>query len=167
MSPYYFPFVMRNPNDPSVLTGFFDHRPKDSEEAIVVADSFDNGSTWHYVDEKLELNSNVCPDGIQNDNGQGHPWVTETGGKYYLYTLNRVSGDSLGQGLLVHELNWTTSSKYPLGDPIQSLPVQESVDGGPNPDNAQTGGTPPGYAGEVTEPGITTAAEAVTVPNYK
>ncbi len=167
MSPYYFPFVMRNPNDLSVLTGFFDYRPKDSQEAIVVANSFDGGNTWHYVDEKLELNSNVCPDGIQNDNGQGHPWVTEIDGTYYLYTLNRVSGDSLGQGLLVYQLNWTPSKEFPWGDPIKELSTSEPVDGGPNPDNAQTGGAAPGYADGVTEPGITIVSKAVTVPNYQ
>jgi Collagen triple helix repeat (20 copies) len=167
MSPYYFPYIMKNPNDPNVLTGFFDYRPKDSQEAIVVANSFDDGKTWHYVDEKLELNSNLCPDGIQNDNGQGHPWVAEIGGVYYLYTLNRVSGDSLGQGLLVHKLNWTTSAKYPWGDPIGELPLQEAVDGGPNPDNTQTGGVPPGYANGITQEGITTATTAATVPNYQ
>ncbi len=167
MSPYYFPYVMRNPNDPKVLTGFFDYRPKDSDEAIVVANSFDNGNTWHYVNEKLKLNTNLCPDGIQNDNGQGHPYVTEIGGNYYLYTLNRVSGDALGQGLLVHKLNWASSSKYPFGDPIAALPAQEPVDAGPNPDNTQTGGTPPGYDNQVTEAGATTATKAVTVPNYQ
>ncbi len=167
MSPYYFPFVMRNPNDPKVLTGFFDYRPKDSDEAIVVANSFDGGNTWHYVDEKLELNTNLCPDGIQNDNGQGHPYVNQIDGSYYLYTLNRVSGDALGQGLLVHKLNWATSSKYPFGDPVAALPAQEPVDAGPNPDNTQTGGTPPSYDNQVTEAGATTATKAVTVPNYQ
>ncbi len=167
MSPYYFPFIMRNPDDPSVLTGFFDYRPKDSQEAIVVANSFNGGSTWHYVDEKLELNPNVCPDGIQNDNGQGHPWVTEVGGTYYMYTLNRVSGDSLGQGMLVYPLNWTPSKQYPWGDPIKELPTAEPVDGGPNPGNTQTAGSSPGYANGVTEPGITTAGKAVVVPNYQ
>jgi hypothetical protein len=167
MSPYYFPFVMHNPNDPNVLTGFFDYRPKDSEEAIVVANSFDGGNTWHYVDEKLELNTNVCPDGIQNDNGQGHPYVAEVDGTYYLYTLNRVTGDSLGQGLLVHKLSWTTSATYPWGDPIGELPVQEPVDGGPNPANAQTGGAAPGYDSQVTQEGATKATATITVPNYQ
>ncbi len=174
MSPYYFPYVMRNPNDPNVLTGFFDYRPKDSDEAIVVANSFDNGNTWHFVDEKLELNPNVCPDGIQNDNGQGHPYVQQVSGTpgnptgaYDLYTLNRVSGDALGQGLLIHKLDWTTSSKYPWGDPIQNLPAAEAVDAGPNPNNEQTAGTPPGYSNQITEAGITTASSAVVVPNYQ
>ena len=174
MSPYYFPYVMRNPNDPNVLTGFFDYRPKDSDEAIVVANSFDNGNTWHFVDEKLELNSNVCPDGIQNDNGQGHPYVQQLSGtpgsptgSYYLYTLNRVSGDALGQGLLTHKLDWATSSKYPWGDPVQNLPAAEAVDAGPNPNNEQTANTPPGYSNQITEAGITTASGAVVVPNYQ
>ncbi len=174
MSPYYFPYVMRNPNDPNVLTGFFDYRPKDSDEAIVVANSFDNGNTWHFVDEKLELNPNLCPDGIQNDNGQGHPFVQQVSGTtgsptgtYDLYTLNRVSGDALGQGLLVHKLNWTTSSKYPWGDPIQNLPAAEAVDAGPNPNNEQTTDTPPGFSNQITEAGITTASSAVVVPNYQ
>ncbi len=174
MSPYYFPYVMRNPNDPNVLTGFFDYRPKDSDEAIVVANSFDNGNTWHFVDEKLELNPNVCPDGIQNDNGQGHPYVQQVSGtpgsptgSYDLYTLNRVSGDALGQGLLVHKLDWATSSKYPWGDPIQNLPAAEAVDAGPNPNNEQTAEAPPGFSNQITEAGITTASSAVLVPNYQ
>ncbi len=168
MSPYYFPFVMRNPNNPSVLTGFFDYRPKEAEEALVVANSFNNGQTWHFVDEKLQLNANVCSDGIQNDNGQGHAYVQEVGGAWYLYMLNRVSGDSLGQGLLVYKLNWTPSSKYPWGDPIGELPKAEPVGEGPNPPNEQTGDVAPGYAAGVTkEEGKTTATATVTVPNYQ
>lgn len=168
MSPYYFPYVMRNPNNPDVLTGFFDYRPKEAEEALVIANSFNNGQTWHYVDERLELNANTCSDGIQNDNGQGHPYVQDIGGTYYLYMLNRVSGDSLGQGLLVYKLNWTPSREYPWGDPISQLPVSEPVGEGPNPANEETGGTPPGYAAGVTkEEGKTTATATVTVPNYQ
>jgi Collagen triple helix repeat (20 copies) len=168
MSPYYFPYVMRNPNDPNVLTGFFDYRPKEAEEALVVANSFNNGQTWHYVDEKLELNSNTCSDGIQNDNGQGHPWVEDIDGTYYLYMLNRVSGDSLGQGLLLYKLNWTPSSEYPWGDPIASLPTFEPVGEGPNPSNEETGNTPPGYASGVTkEEGKTLAKAETVVHNYQ
>ncbi|HUA70231.1 MAG TPA: hypothetical protein VMA96_04100 [Solirubrobacteraceae bacterium] len=139
MSPYYFPFIMRNPNDPRVLTGFFDYRPKDTDEALVVANSFDGGKSWHFVDEKLELNPNNCGDLIQNDNGEGHAFVTKIGGAYYLYMLNRVSGDTLGQGLLVHKLNFGPSRSNPLGDPIASLPATEPVDAGPNPVNPVQG----------------------------
>jgi hypothetical protein len=139
MSPYYFPFVMRNPNDPRVLTGFFDYRPKDTDEALVVANSFDGGKSWHFVDEKLELNPNNCGDLIQNDNGEGHAFVTKINGTYYLYMLNRVSGDTLGQGLLVHKLNFRPTSSNPLGDLIASLPATEPVDAGPNPTNPVQG----------------------------
>ena len=139
MSPYYFPFIMRNPNDPRVLTGFFDYRPKDTDEALVVANSFDGGRSWHFVDEKLELNPNNCGDLIQNDNGEGHAFVTKVNGTYYLYMLNRVSGDTLGQGLLVHKLNFRPTRSNPLGDPIASLPATEPVDAGPNPVNPVQG----------------------------
>ena len=165
MSPYYFPFVMRNPNDPRVLTGFFDYRPKDTDEALVVANSFDGGKTWHFVDEKLELNPNTCGDLIQNDNGEGHAFVTNVHGTYYLYMLNRVSGDTLGQGLLVHKLDFRPTRSNPLGDPIASLPATEPVDAGPNPVNPAQGTL--GYDDAVQPAGPATAEAAVTVPNYQ
>jgi len=172
MSPYYFPFVMRNPNDPRVLTGFFDYRPKDTDESLVVANSFDNGRTWHYVDQKLELNPNVCGDLIQNDNGEGHSFVLKLHGTYYLYTLNRVSGDTLGQGLLVHKLDFRPTWKNPLGDPIAGLPATEPTDAGPNPANPLQGTI--GYDSEVqpsgpasAEIGTGAAGQSITVPNYQ
>ena len=165
MSPYYFPFVMRNPNDPGVLTGFFDYRPKDTDEALVVANSFDGGKSWHFVDEKLELNPNNCGDLIQNDNGEGHAFVTEIDGAYYLYMLNRVSGDTLGQGLLVHKLNFRPTRSEPLGDPIASLPATEPIDAGPNPVNPVQGTL--GYDDAVQPAGPATAEQAVLVPNYQ
>ncbi|HEY5317574.1 MAG TPA: hypothetical protein VIJ20_06310, partial [Solirubrobacteraceae bacterium] len=172
MSPYYFPFVMRNPNDPRVLTGFFDYRPKDTDESLVVANSFDSGRTWHYVDQKLELNPNVCGNLIQNDNGEGHSFVVRIGWTYYLYTLNRISGDTLGQGLLVHKLNFTPTWKNPLGDPIAGLPATEPTDAGPNPTNPVQGTI--AYDSEVQPSGPATAVlgtgaagQSVTVPNYQ
>jgi len=172
MSPYYFPFVMRNPNDPRVLTGFFDYRPKDTDESLVVADSFDNGKSWHFVDQKLELNANVCGDLIQNDNGEGHAFVLKIHGTYYLYTLNRVSGDTLGQGLLVHKLDFAPTRKDRLGDPIASLPATEPVDAGPNPPNPIQGTL--GYDDEVQPAGPATAeigtgepGQTIAVPNYQ
>jgi hypothetical protein len=172
MSPYYFPFVMRNPNDPFVLTGFFDYRPKDTDESLVVANSFNGGKTWHFVDQKLELNPNVCGDLIQNDNGQGHAFVLKVNGTYYLYTLNRVSGDTLGQGLLVHKLDWTPTAKYPLGDPIADLPATEPTDAGPNPTNPLQGTL--GYDSEVqpsgpaaAEIGTGASGQSIVVPNYQ
>ncbi len=41
LSPYYFPDVVRNAD--GSLTGYFDYRPKDADEAITVARSTDNG----------------------------------------------------------------------------------------------------------------------------
>ncbi|MGO9898710.1 MAG: hypothetical protein ACLP0J_03205 [Solirubrobacteraceae bacterium] len=165
MSPYYFPFVMRNPNDPRVLTGFFDYRPKDTDEALVVANSYDNGRSWHFVDEKLELNPNVCGDLIQNDNGQGHAFVLKLHGTYYLYTLNRVSGDTLGQGLLIHELDFRPTRRDPLGDPIANLPASEPTDAGPNPVNPAQGTL--GYDAVVQPAGPAVAESSVLVPNYQ
>jgi hypothetical protein len=148
-----------------VLTGFFDYRPKDTDEALVVANSFDGGKRWHFVDEKLELNPNTCGDLIQNDNGEGHAFVTNVHGSYYLYMLNRVSGDTLGQGLLVHKLNFRPTRSNPLGDPIASLPTTEPVDAGPNPPNPVEGTI--GYDDAVQPSGPATAEAAVTVPNYQ
>ena len=59
----------------------------------------------------------------------------EVNGSYYLSTPNRVSGDTLGQGLLVHKLNFEPTWSDPLGDPIASLPATEPVAAGPNPTN--------------------------------
>ncbi len=165
MAPYYFPFIMRNPNHPRVLTGFFDYRPKDTDEALVVANSYDNGRSWHFVDEKLELNPNVCGNLIQNDNGQGHAFVLEIRGSYYLYTLNRVSGDTLGQGLLIHKLDFSPSRSNPLGDPIADLPATEPTDAGPNPVNPAQGTL--GYDDLVQPAGPAQAEAAVKVPNYQ
>ena len=158
MAPYYFPEVIRNPNDPRVLTGFFDYRPKDTYEATVVANSFDGGASWRYVDKALANNPGVCAYGIQTDAGQGHPWVTEIGGQWYLYTLNRQSGDTLGQGLLVHKLDFTPTPSARYGDPLAGLAKQETVDLGPNPDGA------PNVAVDGTA--ATTATGAVNVPWY-
>ena len=49
MAPYYFPDVVRN-SDGS-LTGYFDWRPKDGDEATTVAKSTDGGLTWNYSEQ--------------------------------------------------------------------------------------------------------------------
>ena len=59
----------------------------------------------------------------------------EVNRSYYLSTPNRVSGDTLGQGLLVHKLNFEPTRSDPLGDPIASLPATEPVAASPNPTN--------------------------------
>jgi hypothetical protein len=74
MSPYYFPDVMRNVD--GSLTGYFDYRPKDAEEAITVAKSTDGGRSWTTEGKALGQNSGYCPTADDNDDGQGHPYAT-------------------------------------------------------------------------------------------
>jgi hypothetical protein len=124
MSPYYFPDVTRNPD--GSLTGYFDYRPKDAEEAITVAKSTDDGASWSTEGEALGENSGYCPTADTNDDGQGHPYVTSVGGSTDLYTLQRPAGDNTGIGLLVHHVESAAS------DPLSGLPANEPVGVDPN-----------------------------------
>ncbi len=123
-SPYYFPDVVRNAD--GSLTGYFDYRPKDADEAITVARSTDNGKTWISEGEALEQNNGYCPTADTNDDGQGHPYVAPIGGSTKLYTLNRPAGDYEGVGLIVHNVEPSAS------DPLGTLPFSESVGIDPN-----------------------------------
>ncbi|MEY9941203.1 hypothetical protein [Streptacidiphilus sp. MAP5-3] len=135
MQPYYFPFVTSS-NGGRTLTGLFDYRPKDTDEAVVSAVSHDHGKTWTYTGEALEQNQGLCADGNTDDDGQGHAFTLTVHGKEYLYTLSRPSGDNLGVNLIVHQL-------HPKGDdPLAGLPSAEPVGMG----------------------GATTATAAVSVP---
>ena len=58
-----------------MLTGYFDYRPKDTDEALVSATSSDGGKTWQYTGEALEQNAGLCADGNTTDDGQGHAFV--------------------------------------------------------------------------------------------
>jgi hypothetical protein len=124
MSPYYFPFVTRSAA--GTLTGYFDYRPKDTDEAVVAARSTDGGRTWAFEGQALEQNPGYCPSGDTNDNGQGHPFVMNVRGRSLLYTVNRPTGDSVGVGLLVHRLDPRA------GNPLAGLPASEPV--GTDPD---------------------------------
>jgi hypothetical protein len=142
MQPYYFPFVT-SADGGKTLIGYFDYRPKDTDEAVVTAVSHDHGKTWYYTGEALEQNAGLCADGNTNDDGQGHAFVlnvpnAEGSGKsgQVLYTLSRPSGDNLGVNLIVHTLTAKGD------DPLAGLPATESVGQG----------------------GSTTATAAVTVP---
>ena len=57
MQPYYFPFVTGLGNN---LQGYFDWRPKDTDEAVVAASSNDAGKTWTFQSEVLQLTTQ-CP----------------------------------------------------------------------------------------------------------
>jgi Bacterial Ig-like domain (group 3)/Putative Ig domain len=123
-SPYYFPDVVRNPD--GSLTGYFDYRPKDAEEAITVARSTDNGNSWTTEGEALGENHGYCPTADTNDDGQGHPYVASIGGTTSLYTLQRPTGDYEGIGLLVHGVE-------PAGEnPLSAVPSSEQVGVDPN-----------------------------------
>lgn len=124
MSPYYFPDVVRNAD--GSLTGYFDYRPKDADEAITVARSTDNGKSWTSEGEALEQNAGYCPTADTNDDGQGHPYVSSIGGSTKLYTLQRPAGDYEGVGLLVHNVEPTAA------DPLAALASSESVGIDPN-----------------------------------
>ncbi len=123
-SPYYFPDVVRNPD--GSLTGYFDYRPKDADEAITVARSTDGGKSWTSEGEALEQNPGYCPTADTNDDGQGHPYVAPIGGSTKLYTLQRSAGDYEGVGLLVHNVEPSAAN------PLAALPGSESVGIDPN-----------------------------------
>ncbi|MCC9305611.1 hypothetical protein LN042_00515 [Kitasatospora sp. RB6PN24] len=127
MQPYYFPFVTSEDGG-RTLSGLFDYRPKDGDEAVVAATSDDHGRTWRYQGEALEQNPGLCPDGNTNDDGQGHAFVLTvpdyngTGHRgQVLYTLSRPSGDTLGTNLIVHHLTPKD------GNPLAGLPAAEPV----------------------------------------
>jgi Bacterial Ig-like domain (group 3) len=124
MSPYYFPEVVRNAD--GSLTGYFDYRPKDAEEAITVAKSTDNGASWTTEGKALGENSGYCPTADTSDDGQGHPYVASIGGSTNLYTLGRPAGDNTGIGLLVHHVEPSAA------DPLSGLPGNEAVGVDPN-----------------------------------
>ncbi len=123
-APYYFPDVVRNAD--GSLTGYFDYRPKDADEAITVARSTDNGKTWIAEGKALEQNPDYCPTADTNDDGQGHPYVAPIGGSTKLYTLQRPAGDYEGVGLLVHNVEPS------VADPLAALQGSESVGIDPN-----------------------------------
>ena len=124
MAPYYFPDIVRN-SDGS-LTGYFDWRPKDADEAITVAKSTDNGQTWSTEGEALEQNPGYCPTADTNDDGQGHPFVATIGSTSNLYTLQRQAGDNPGIGLLVNGVNPSATN------PLSAVPASQPVGIDPN-----------------------------------
>jgi large repetitive protein len=131
-APAYFPHVVRNAD--GSLTGYFDYRPKDADEALVAATSTDNGQDWTYDGEALEENPGYCPSADINDDGQGHSNVITIGGNTYLYTLARAAGDMQGVGMIVHQFSPTEAN------PLSGLPATEPV--GIDPDAFVPAGAP-------------------------
>ena len=118
MQPYYFPFIVGRGKN---LQGYFDWRPKDTDEGVVAAVSEDAGFTWRFQQKVLELRKtcptspNADPDGDKDfvspdnsdngdDDGQGHQFVMHVAGHTYLYTLIRASGYIDSADLVIHEL---------------------------------------------------------------
>ena len=135
LAPAYFPHIVRNAD--GSLTGYFDYRPKDADEALVAATSTDGGVDWTYDGEALEQNPGYCPSADTNDDGQGHAnIVTLANGSTFLYTLPRAAGDTQGVGLDIHQFNPTAAN--PLGSGAQALPAAEET--GIDPDTFATAG---------------------------
>ena len=131
-APEYFPHVVKN-GDGS-LTGYFDYRPKDADEALLAASSPDGGKSWTYQGEALEQNPGYCPSVDSNDDGQGHANLVTVSGVTRLYTLQRPAGDMQGVGELVHTPAPT------VANPLAGLPGTEKV--GIDPDGFVTGAAP-------------------------
>ncbi len=166
MSPYYFPFVTQTPGDsaPGHLTGYFDYRPKDTEEEVVVARSTDGGNSWSFAGKALEQNpENYCPTGDTNDNGQGHTFVMTVGANSYLYTVNRPAGDNLGVGLLVHAVSPSAIN------PVAGLSPVESVGTDPDTFAAASASVPPtgGMAVPIAVTTLGTGAEQVGAGQFE
>ena len=167
LAPAYFPHLVRN-SDGS-LTGYFDYRPKDADEAIVAATSTDKGQDWTYDGEALDQNAGYCPVGDNNDDGEGHPNVLTVGGVSRLYTLPRAAADNVGTGMLVHTLTPTTSN------PLAGLPSVEKT--GIDPDDFASsavsvpycsGATPsPSTNSSITADPSSCQSSSVTIPLTK
>jgi hypothetical protein len=127
MEPYYFPVVNGHGKH---LQGYFDWRPKDTDEGVVAASSDDAGLTWTFQQLVLQLrttcptNLNKEPDGDKettpnpnnsdngDDDGQGHQFVIRIAGHSYLYTLVRAAGHIDSDDLAIHDLS-----------PVSGLPL--------------------------------------------
>jgi hypothetical protein len=131
MEPYYFPSVVGHGKH---LQGYFDWRPKDTDEGVVAAFSNDAGQTWTFQQLVLELRTH-CPDQANkepdgetdavsgnnadngDDDGQGHQFVIKINGHVYLYTLVRANNHIDVDDLAIHELS-------PLpGKPLNGAPA--------------------------------------------
>ncbi|HSZ81323.1 MAG TPA: hypothetical protein VLA14_03525 [Polyangia bacterium] len=83
MAPFYFPLVYNTVNTTTgnafggqaPIIGLFDWRPKDIDEAVVAAESDDNGRTWFFMQTVLELN----PDFTNPSSGGFSATSTNTG----------------------------------------------------------------------------------------
>ncbi|MCL2778743.1 MAG: hypothetical protein FWD73_12140 [Polyangiaceae bacterium] len=162
MAPFYFPLVYTSLNTPSSntgtgtatpLIGLFDWRPKDIDEALVAAESDDNGKTWYFMQTVFDLypGDSVCPStvtgtnsGKSADNGWGHAAIiqlpgTSTADGQMLYMLNRADGHIDSDPLYVISLPYS-SNKFPIWNtnktPTNIASINDALTGAatsPNP----------------------------------
>jgi hypothetical protein len=133
-NPYYFPLVVGNGQS---VKGYFDYRPKDINEAIVVATSTNAGQTWTFQAMAEQLTP-TCPsaDGPSSsngiDDGEGHPTVISYGGSTILYTLDRRTPHADSDGLIVHQIlprGTNALNPLPATSPIMQPPTANIVAG--------------------------------------
>jgi len=114
MAPFYFPLVYNSalttkPNaafgatgGPAPIIGLFDWRPKDIDEALVAAESDDNGKTWYFMQTVLELfpdYTNAISGGSGNSTSTGCPAaVTGTNGNTNAPLIPAASGNNADNG---------------------------------------------------------------------
>lgn len=140
MQPYYFPTIVGHGKH---LQGYFDWRPKDTDEGVAAAVSDDAGQSWTFQQLVLQLRThcpdqaNKEPDGEKDavggnnadngdDDGQGHQFVIQIAGHTYLYTLLRANGNIDVDDLAIHDLT-------PLpGQPLNGAPAMND---GPTDEN--------------------------------
>jgi hypothetical protein len=108
LTPAYFPLVYNTANTtvgnafggkPPII-GLFDWRPKDIDEAVLAAESDDNGQTWYFMQLVLELNpdyTNPISGGFGTDGGtNGCPATVTSTNANTNYPLANNSQDDDG-----------------------------------------------------------------------
>jgi len=150
MQPYYFPTIAGSGQH---LQGYFDWRPKDSDEGVVAAVSSDAGRSWTFQQKVLELRTtcpnqlNKEPDGTKesnafnlannsdngDDDGQGHQYVIRIAGHTYLYTLIRAAGHIDQDDLVIHEVMPQPDLPLAGAPDMDDAPTDESPAGAPEP----------------------------------
>ena len=117
LAPAYFPHIVRN-SDGS-LTGYFDYRPKDADEALMAATSTDDGKDWTYAGEALEQNPGYCPRADTNDDGEGHANVITVGRQHLPLHAGR------GRPETCRGSAWSSTDLPTETNPLSGLPASE------------------------------------------
>jgi hypothetical protein len=181
MQPYYFPVIFGHGKQ---LQGYFDYRPKDTNEAVVAAFSNDAGKSWTFQQEVLQLRT-TCPTMAQadpdgdvdvppyanpnnsdngDDDGQGHQFPITIAGHTYLYTLIRAAGHIDFDPLVIHDLTPTPGSPLNGAPALTDAPTDPGDVGDMTPIPAlHTQGlfNPDGILGTVPGTGVTTPLKII------